>query len=325
MDSAGTRLAAASDDATVRVWDVDSGQALAVLTGHDGGATRVAFSPDGERVLAVTDRSVRLWSLDPDASLDVLRGHTSYVYDIAFLDDQRILSGAWDRTLRVWNTHTRAEVAQWQPPGGIPYAVAYSPGGGPAGLIATAHEHRVSLGRPDLVGGPQRRLSAHLLSAMCFDAQRGAAVLCGGLWQDNDVWELRSIQLPAIHVGPTSQEIEAGHDATLFVIAQSGDPAVGAPGDGALLALSYQWRKDGVNLTNGQGISGATGPVLKIASASEADQGSYDVIVSHSCGSTTSEPATLTLQPACPADTNGNGAVDVDDLIAIILGWGACP
>ncbi len=27
----------------------------------------------------------------------------------------------------------------------------------------------------------------------------------------------------------------------------------------------------------------------------------------------------------CPADTDGNGSVDVDDLIAVILAWGACP
>jgi hypothetical protein len=28
--------------------------------------------------------------------------------------------------------------------------------------------------------------------------------------------------------------------------------------------------------------------------------------------------------PACPGDTNGSGAVDVDDLVAVILGWGPC-
>jgi hypothetical protein len=27
----------------------------------------------------------------------------------------------------------------------------------------------------------------------------------------------------------------------------------------------------------------------------------------------------------CPADTNGSGAVDVDDLVAVILAWGDCP
>ncbi len=27
----------------------------------------------------------------------------------------------------------------------------------------------------------------------------------------------------------------------------------------------------------------------------------------------------------CPADTNASGSVNVDDLIAVILGWGPCP
>jgi len=29
--------------------------------------------------------------------------------------------------------------------------------------------------------------------------------------------------------------------------------------------------------------------------------------------------------PACSGDSNGSGAVDVADLIAVILAWGACP
>jgi hypothetical protein len=28
---------------------------------------------------------------------------------------------------------------------------------------------------------------------------------------------------------------------------------------------------------------------------------------------------------SCPADTNGDGAVDVDDLNTVIVGWGMCP
>ena len=27
----------------------------------------------------------------------------------------------------------------------------------------------------------------------------------------------------------------------------------------------------------------------------------------------------------CPADVNGDGDVDIDDLLAVIIGWGACP
>jgi hypothetical protein len=159
-------------------------------------------------------------------------------------------------------------------------------------------------------------LSARLLGAMCFDTKRGVSVLMGGLWHSNDMWETRAATPPVIQVDPLSITVESGRSARLFIIAHS---PLGAP-------PSYQWRKDGQNLANGNGISGANTAVLtltEIDSASSAGQ--YDVVVSHACGSVTSAAATLTVQTPCPADVNGSGAVDVDDLIDVILGWGACP
>ena len=57
------------------------------------------------------------------------------------------------------------------------------------------------------------------------------------------------------------------------------------------LALTYQWRKDDVE------IPGASGPELTIAAMSAADAGDYDVVVTNACGQAVSESATLTLVP----------------------------
>jgi hypothetical protein len=35
--------------------------------------------------------------------------------------------------------------------------------------------------------------------------------------------------------------------------------------------------------------------------------------------------AIVLTRNTCPGDTNGDGAVDVDDLVEVILGWGMCP
>ena len=44
----GHRLASASDDGTVRLWNADTGLRRRPLTGHTDTVTRVAFSPDGK-------------------------------------------------------------------------------------------------------------------------------------------------------------------------------------------------------------------------------------------------------------------------------------
>jgi WD40 repeat protein len=42
-----SKLVSASDDTTVRVWNVDSGKVEQVLKGHSDSVMNVAFSPDG--------------------------------------------------------------------------------------------------------------------------------------------------------------------------------------------------------------------------------------------------------------------------------------
>jgi Flp pilus assembly protein TadD len=48
----GQRLASASDDGTVKVWDAHKGQQVLSLKGHTGPVLSVAFSPDGQAVFA---------------------------------------------------------------------------------------------------------------------------------------------------------------------------------------------------------------------------------------------------------------------------------
>jgi len=66
-------------------------------------------------------------------------------------------------------------------------------------------------------------------------------------------------------------------------------------------ALSYQWKKSGVPVANGNGISGATTASLSFSSVQLAHAGDYSVTVSNSAGSVTSSVATLTVTPALVA------------------------
>jgi hypothetical protein len=63
------------------------------------------------------------------------------------------------------------------------------------------------------------------------------------------------------------------------------------------VAATYQWQKNGSNLANGGDISGARSPVLRIANAEAADEGSYRCVVTGANETLHSRPRQLWVAP----------------------------
>jgi WD40 repeat protein len=87
------------EDYTVRVWDVKAGNETHCFKGHVSPVNRVAFSPDGRRVLSGSnDRTLRLWDLASGREIRVFTGHGRAVKSVAFLPDGRHFLSASDGT-----------------------------------------------------------------------------------------------------------------------------------------------------------------------------------------------------------------------------------
>ncbi len=105
------------------------------------------------------------------------------------------------------------------------------------------------------------------------------------------VQSLTSYTAPEITVDPVSSTIFTGNDVTLTVAATS------------TIAKTYQWQKDGVDITD------ATDSSYDITSATIDNAGDYRCIVSNASGSDTSIVATITVNSTVEITANPSSVI----------------
>ena len=116
----GKRLASASGDKTVKVWNAQTGQEALTLKGHTGPVYSVCFSPDGKRLISTDAQGTRIvWDA---ASGKPLLGATDQAHPSGprSPDGQRfaLIQGNTIRLFRQWppTAEERAEQRRWGEP-----------------------------------------------------------------------------------------------------------------------------------------------------------------------------------------------------------------
>ena len=164
----GTMLASASQDSTIKLWDVGKKENITTLEGHTHIVPTVAFSPDGTLLASggwdiklwdiVTRRNVatlspwpwassiafspdgtllasggidlKLWDIATRRNVATLSGHTGGVHSVAYSPDGTTLaSGAQDSTIKLWDVATRTNIATLSGHMFWVFSVAFSPDG----------------------------------------------------------------------------------------------------------------------------------------------------------------------------------------------------
>ena len=103
--SADLPYMACSQGARVVLCDARSGATVEILEGHSEGVYRVAFSPDGTRLVsAAWGNELRLWDPTSGEKIAVMPGHGEFVSEIAFSADRpQLITASWDKTIRFWD------------------------------------------------------------------------------------------------------------------------------------------------------------------------------------------------------------------------------
>ena len=105
FDASGGRLASASADSTVKLWEVDSGRLIHSLEGPSRIVFGVAFDASGGRLASASaDHTIKLWDTDSGRLIHSLNGHIDVLRGVALdASGGRLASASRDNTMKLWD------------------------------------------------------------------------------------------------------------------------------------------------------------------------------------------------------------------------------
>ena len=116
--SPDSRLLAVASGIGVWLYEVSTSRELALLSGHEGVVTTVAFSPDGSLLASgSSDQTVKLWDLATGQEMVTLGQHGGWVLSVAFSPDGSTLASGsstfrtGEGVIRLWEVATGRNIA----------------------------------------------------------------------------------------------------------------------------------------------------------------------------------------------------------------------
>eukprot|EP00124_Ichthyophonus_hoferi_P003191 Ihof_evm5s263 gene=Ihof_evmTU5s263 len=97
-----------SEDATIKIWDFETGEFERTLKGHTNIVQDVAFDHSGNLMASCSaDLTVKLWDFQTYECIKTLHGHDHNVSGVVFLPSgDHILSASRDKTIKMWEVAT---------------------------------------------------------------------------------------------------------------------------------------------------------------------------------------------------------------------------
>ncbi|KAL6700276.1 WD40 repeat-like protein [Trichoderma pleuroticola] len=210
----GRTLASASDDNTVRLWDITAKSYLQTLEAHSDWVLSVAFSPNAKIVAsAAKDKTIQLWDTATWSHLRTLKRDSDWVRSVIFSADGKILASVSDdQTIWLWDTATGSHLCTIEGHGDYVYSIAFSPD--TKTLALASRDMTVHL-RDLATENPLRQLKGHYRPVRSVAFSPDGNILASGSYD-------KTIRLWNIAKGSHIQTLE-GHSHWVISVAFSPD------------------------------------------------------------------------------------------------------
>jgi len=108
-----------SGDMKVMQFQIETGQKVVDLEGHNGDVAALSLKPDDRNVFATgsVDRTARIWDLRAPGCIQTFWGHEADVNSICYHPSSMMfLTCSEDKTVRLWDVRSDQEICQYRPP-----------------------------------------------------------------------------------------------------------------------------------------------------------------------------------------------------------------
>jgi WD40 repeat protein len=190
------RIASASQDKSLRVWDGRTGAHVATLLGHDGPVVACSYSLDGSQLVSASaDQTVRVWDSTAYDPAITLRADAGPFIGCAFSPDCGLIVAVTKETLFAWAIEDGGVILRIGDMEPLSKNIAFSPDGRSV-AVGTGS----SVGIWDLRSAMRvANLQAPASVTDCAFAQDGAYVL-GGTDMGVCAWDTKSLERVALFI-----------------------------------------------------------------------------------------------------------------------------
>ncbi len=228
----GRTALSASQDKTLKLWDVATGLEIYAFTGHKAAVDAVAFAPDGLTALSgSSDKTLKLWEVATGKEIRTFTGNADAITAVAFGPQGKTAASTsgWNGIVERLSDVPVAEIKLWEVSTGkalraFPgrqhiFCMAMSPDG--KTVLTGGWEWPLDLWDLE-TGKPIRRFVGHRNPVQCVALSSDGQQALTGSWD-------KTIKLWNVATGQAVRNL-AGHDGRVNCVAFSPDGRLGLSG-----------------------------------------------------------------------------------------------